>query len=81
MQFLMIAANIMIQDSPKNRTAWVEVQLSSLTSEMLSPSSPSDCYVDFYTFKTWAITQVDIYKVLAVFNIVPAPFDEHERIS
>lgn len=60
---------------------WSDHQLAILASEVVSSNNPQECFVDFYTFKQWAVNSINIYQLLSVFELVPSPSREHEIIN
>jgi len=60
---------------------WTEHQLNVLSNEVMSSNKPQEYFIDFYTFKQWAVNSINIYQLLRVFELVPSPFREHEIIN
>jgi len=60
---------------------WTEHQLNVLSNEVMSSNKLQEYFIDFYTFKQWAVNSINIYQLLRVFELVPSPFREHEIIN
>mgnify|MGYP006907119076 CR=1 FL=1 len=58
---------------------WINYQQDVLKKMIRSPT-PESSYLDFFIFKTWARSNLDVYPFIDLFSLVPSPAQEHDFI-